>query len=439
MLAKNYDGALQKRSIAYSTILSAMIWDLLLIFLLFCFTPPLEPLRRQLFNFFTALDVRLFYYQSLFQHALAFPLATAMIALSVIIMDLRNRASMISVIFALVGMLLASGSAILIVLIGRQCILSATFYVGLLLMFVSTILLLYSLIYSITKFDKFKRLSAIALLVNVLFVLVTAMYGVFGSQGSLAWSDNLLTPITQRAITAHRHAIVSLVATAIVLLTIVWYSLAYSNDTAGMVARAALYLLLIGIPTLALSTVMTVHFGGAVHTIITPAGGLVLYAALLVMYSGIAKRVKDSGWQSLLKDPVYFGLFFSFFWVNIAVTLPGMYVAANLKLFAGHPSERPFILGHEHALATLVSITAILLIVEVFGVKGKLRAIIGISAVCGYVIASGAGILYIFLDPDPYNSFAMPYIKAGIVLMVMAVISAVLAMFRIIWVKEKNL
>jgi hypothetical protein len=122
-----------------------------------------------------------------------------------------------------------------------------------------------------------------------------------------------------------------------------------------------------------------------------------------------------------------FGLLFTFLWVNVAVSLPGIYVALHLRQFAGLPNEVPFIRGHEHALVTITAMALLLLVGSIFNFKGRARILIGSTITAGYVIGLGAAVPYIFLNPDLYAGFAIRFIQIGIVLMLAGVLATILA------------
>jgi uncharacterized membrane protein YhaH (DUF805 family) len=99
----------------------------------------------------------------------------------------------------------------------------------------------------------------------------------------------------------------------------------------------------------------------------------------------------------------------------------------NLGQFAGLPNEVPFIIEHEHALVTITAMALLLLVALIFEFGITARRLIGATITAGYVIGLGAGVPYVFLNPDPYTGFAIRYMQAGIILMLAGVLITILA------------
>jgi hypothetical protein len=167
------------------------------------------------------------------------------------------------------------------------------------------------------------------------------------------------------------------------------------------------------------------------HNGIEAFAAILLQSALFITYAIIYTEAKKLGTRytiGILKNMMTFGLLFILFWVNVVVTLPGMYVAINLARFQGGPNEQVFITGHEHILVTLTALTLLMLIAKAYKVRGKLDIISGLTLTTGYLLSTGATIPFIFYNWDPYTSPYVPYIMAGIVLMMIGVATTLIGL-----------
>jgi len=222
-------------------------------------------------------------------------------------------------------------------------------------------------------------------------------------------------------VAAHRHTIITVCAAAIVILASYHFDAHSFEGTRGFFVDAGLYLTLIGIPLVSVSTYAAIPFGVAAHNVITPSGAMLLQGALFIMYAIFADFVVKGRGANPIKavfgDAASFGLLFTFFWVNVAVTLPGIYVAIHLDKFVGLRNEIPFVLGHEHALIVLTAVALFLLVLVRVCEDTVSRKVAGVLLTIGYVVTTGAALFYVFLDPVPHNSFAIPYMQAGIVML----------------------
>jgi hypothetical protein len=140
-----------------------------------------------------------------------------------------------------------------------------------------------------------------------------------------------------------------------------------------------------------------------------------------------AKRLHVRGPLGVLRESLTFGMLFVLFWVNIAVTLPGIYVAVNLARFNGQYLgfyyRQVFAIGHEHALVTLLAISLMMLVALMFRVKGIVGALAGLTMTLGYVICTVANLFFIFFLV-PNGSTFISYMSDGIALMFVGVLLA---------------
>jgi hypothetical protein len=371
--------------------------------------------------------INLVVYKSLFYHALAIPFVATFVYITIDIFSLNGKSSDYVILNITSGHILASLGAWAIILLKWNPVAHAFLYGGLLFSFLAGILLLVA----VGKYDVKRvysyymrrvKIMKMALFSAILFVLASSFLGFYATLGSSQWGVVGGIERFRMIVSAHRHAIVTVCAAAIVLLTSYHFNAHLFKGTKGFFIDLGLYMILIGIPLVSVSTYATIPFGVVAHNVITPSGAMLLQGALLIMYAIFADIVVNRRGVNLIKrlfaDIASFGLLFTFFWVNIAVTLPGIYVAIHLDKFAGLKNEIPFILGHEHMLITLTAVALFLLALVRVCNDTILRRIAGGFLTAGYILATGATLFYIFLDPSPRGSFANPYIQAGIVMLI---------------------
>jgi len=163
---------------------------------------------------------------------------------------------------------------------------------------------------------------------------------------------------------------------------------------------------------------------------LTIFSGILLQASLFVMFAVMheeAKRLHVRGPLGVLREALTFGMLFVLFWVNIAVTLPGIYVAVNLARFngqyLGYYYRQVFAIGHEHALVVLLAISLMMLVALMYRVKGIVGALAGLTMTVGYVVCTVANVLFIFFLV-PNGSTFISYMSDGIALMFVGVLLA---------------
>ncbi|MGB9888641.1 MAG: hypothetical protein ACPLTQ_03105, partial [Anaerolineae bacterium] len=181
-------------------------------------------------------------------------------------------------------------------------------------------------------------LMALYTLVSAVIGGATGAYFGNGFQAFLA-EDVLRTEhnLFQRAIIAHLHIMLTLVDVALLLL------IARRVGLAGRAYRATMSLILFGTTVITLATwsVMVVEEGA--HKVINVGAVVLLAGAAVVALSGmrglIRERPDRPPLRALLADPVRFGALFHLLFVNLVVTIPGIWVAFNLEAVrAGDPA-----------------------------------------------------------------------------------------------------
>ncbi len=240
-----------------------------------------------------------------------------------------------------------------------------------------------------------------------LYTLISAVIGgsvgaYFGNGFKAFLAEDVLRAehdLFQRAIIAHLHIMLTLIDVALLLLV------ARRVGLAGRAYRVAMPLIIAGttITTFATWSVMVIE--KIAHKIIN-VGAVVLLAgaavvALYRMRGLVRERPDRPAWRALLGDPVRFGMLFHLLFVNLVVTVPGVWVALHLEAVrAGDPAwERAFAVGHWHVLATLSAAVGLLLVVDRLGARGWLRQAVGWGVLAGSTLAFAAVQFYLFRQP----------------------------------------
>jgi hypothetical protein len=121
----------------------------------------------------------------------------------------------------------------------------------------------------------------------------------------------------------------------------------------------------------------------------------------------------------LLVDPVRFGIFFNLVFVNLVVTVPGVFVALNLETYrspAYQAVERTILVGHWHILATLSAVIVLFLIADRLGTRGWLRQVFGWGLLLGSTLSFLFVNVYMFRQPGEEKLWTLPLFEVGIAL-----------------------
>jgi hypothetical protein len=121
----------------------------------------------------------------------------------------------------------------------------------------------------------------------------------------------------------------------------------------------------------------------------------------------------------LLADPIRFGIFFELIFVNLVVTVPGVYVAFNLDTYrspAYLAVERTILVGHWHILATLSAVIVLFLIADRLGTRGWLRQVFGWGLLVGSTLSFVFVNVYMFHRPGEEKLWTLPLFELGIAL-----------------------
>jgi hypothetical protein len=146
--------------------------------------------------------------------------------------------------------------------------------------------------------------------------------------------------------------------------------------------------------------------------------------------------------KALFKDPVNFSKYFLLFYVNITITIPGIFVGINLDLYRSLEFEQlelDFVIGHWHILIVLIATILIFLTIDYFKVDGRWRKTTGWILTVGALLLFGGTTVFILRQP-PFD-FYWPYmifIVAGIWLLF---IGFVIGIFIVIkkYIKDRKM
>jgi hypothetical protein len=214
----------------------------------------------------------------------------------------------------------------------------------------------------------------------------------------LAWSFEYM-------VISHLHIMLALLDAAVMLLVF-----RYTN-LYGKWLKIAMLLIIPGIIIMSIGAWLVITGWKLAHMVINVGAIFLLMAALILAYKGWKKIAQESLGDSysqnslvtkiktLFIDPVKSGIYFLFVWVNIVVTIPGIYVAINLDTFRlpeYMEIEYAFNVGHWHVLATLTAIIVFLVMVDIFDVQGRLRKLIGWTSLAGGSFAFLFAVFYMF-------------------------------------------
>jgi hypothetical protein len=278
-------------------------------------------------------------------------------------------------------------------------------------------------------------LERLAFFIVAVFTLVSAaiggMAGAFFGNGFEAFlAEDIVRqhPHTtfQLMIIAHLHIMLTLIDVMILLLVIRTYRLQ------GRVHKIAVPLTLVGTIIVTFATWSVVGWEGA-HRVINIGSAFLLPGASLVAIWGWSRLVREGigdtpasfgrKFRALLADPVRFGIFLELVFVNVVVTVPGVYVAFNLDTFrtpAYLAVERTILVGHWHVLATLSAVLVLLLIADRLGIEGRVRQVFGWGLLAGSTLSFLFVNVYMFRQPDQERAWTVPFFETGIALSLLA-------------------
>jgi hypothetical protein len=432
----------------------AVAWDAVLVASLAPFSGPLRPLGLAELLGLDLGDAYRVGRIIMLYHALAMPLVAALVYLVLDQVPMgrpeeeaRVRRSI--VVPVTLGAALSSVGAMTFAYGGRNWVWHGIFLLGLSLVFYGGVLLAVALWPSrrwATERARKVHLAGIpverlAFFIVAVFTLVSAAIGgaagAFFGNGFVAFlAEDIVRqdPHTtfQLMIIAHLHIMLTLLDVAILLLVIRFFRVE------GRVQKLAVPLTLIGTVVVTFATWSVIRWEGA-HRVINIGAAFLLPGAVLVAVWGFARlmgaargRGPAARLRALLRDPIPFGIFFQLIFVNVVVTVPGVYVAFHLETYrspAYLEVERTILVGHWHILATLSAVIVLLLIAQRLSREegarwlrtGWLRQAVGWGLLGGSTLSFIFVNAYMFRQPGQERIWTIPLFEAGITASLLAV------------------
>ncbi|MFW9854586.1 MAG: hypothetical protein ACFFFG_05980 [Candidatus Thorarchaeota archaeon] len=274
------------------------------------------------------------------------------------------------------------------------------------------------------------NIAQVALALFVFCVLVSTIIGAaagayFGNGFEAFLAEHVLIErhlvhtLFEAAIISHLHIMLALIDVGI-LLVVFRYTF---PEQQGRWYLASMVLTIPGILVMSIGAWLVtiadeINLPFDSHYLIYAGAAILLLAGIVLAFTGWKKTSKEilgnsydsssrfTRIKAAFKDPVKLGLYFQFIWVNIVMTLPGIFLALSLRddsiltRITGIPSFREsgpeFVelmvaRGHWHVLATLSAIIMLLLALDYLNVQGRVRQVIGwilnIGSILGFLFA----------------------------------------------------
>jgi hypothetical protein len=342
-----------------------------------------------------------------------------------------------------VGYMLTSIGGMTFAYAGRNWIFHGIYLVGLSLVFYAGVVLAIALWPSrrwATDPARFSHLAGIplerfAFFLVALFALVSAAIGgaagaFFGNGMGAFLAEDIVRvdphTIFELMIIAHLHIMLTLIDVMILLIVIRTYRVE------GRAQKLAVPLTIVGTIIVTFATWSVIGWEGA-HKVINVGSAFLLPGAILVAIWGFARLIREgmkddrvragAKLRALFRDPVRFGVFFELIFVNVVVTVPGVYVAFNLDTYrtpAYLAVERTILVGHWHVLATLSAVIVLFLIADRLGTRGWVRQAVGWGLLAGSTLAFLFVNVYMFRQPGQEKAWTVPLFETGIALSLLA-------------------
>jgi hypothetical protein len=295
-------------------------------------------------------------------------------------------------------------------------------------------------------------LERVAFFLVAVFALVSAAIGAaagaFFGNGFVAFlAEDIVRqdPHTtfQLMIIAHLHIMLTLIDVLILLLVIRTYRVE------GRVHKIAVPLTIVGTTIVTFATWSVIGWEAA-HKVINIGSAFLLPGAIMVAIWGFARLIRqgevehgaaklDQKLRALFRDPIRFSIFFELIFVNVVVTVPGVYVAFNLETYrspAYLAVERAILVGHWHVLATLSAVMVLLLIADRLETKGWVRQVVGWGLLVGSTLSFVFVNIYLFRQPGQEKLWTVPFFEIGITLSLLALALFVAVHLLDLWREE---
>lgn len=384
-------------------------------------------------------------------HSIALPFIAACTYFVLEFMDVREKFKTRVKWPLFIGSTLASASAILFAYVFPEgWLLHGLYLVGLSLTFYAGVMLLIG-IFPTKSFPERDpdagrnvfmgqfALTLVAICVLISVALGAAVGAFFGQEGLTVMlaeyflREDLYPYMVEHlfidAIKAHLHVILALID-VIILLVVYRYTV---PDQKGRWYFISMLLAIPGMLILSIGAWLVtfnslIEFPFDMHYLIYVGAAILVTVGVILAFTGwnkISKEFLGDSYESasfftrtkaVFKDPVKFALYFQFIWVNIVMTLGGIFLALSLRGPTDPEGASPFTKvlgfisfrdgplavettvarGHWHILSTLSAIILLLLIIDMLDIQGMARKAMGWLFFAGSVIAFGLGLIYLY-------------------------------------------
>ncbi|MBC7223654.1 MAG: hypothetical protein H5T59_05180 [Anaerolineae bacterium] len=362
-------------------------------------------------------------------HALAVPLVAALVYLMLDALPFDARTPRLVRPAITVGYMLASGGAIAFAYFGAGWIAHGLFLVGLSLVFYAGAVLAWGLFPWRPDLEDGFTWERLAFWLMAVYTLASAVIGgaagaYFGNGFTAFLAEDVLRDahnLGHRAIIAHLHIMLTLMDVALLLLVARRFRLQ------GRAYRVAMPLTIVGTTIVTFATWSVMFAEEIAHKVINVGSAFLLPGALIVAFWGFAQLAREGAGRgrlrAVLRDPIRFGLCLELVFVNVVVTVPGVYVAFYLETYrqpAYREVERAFAVGHWHVLATLSAVVALFLVADRLRARGALRQVLGWGVLAGSTLAFVFIQFYLFRAPGQDRAWTVPFFEAGIAVFLVA-------------------
>lgn len=281
---------------------------------------------------------------------------------------------------------------------------------------------------------EYLNLSLITLYILISTIIGAIVGSFFGNEFHAVLSEDIVRNpehnILERMVISHLHIMVALLAAAVLLLGLKHVNLK------GKWYNIAQYLIIPGATIMSIGAWLVIPDFEKAHQIINVGASFLLLSAGILSVLGWQKISKDvlgnkyesaslvQKFTAIFKDPVKFGLYFQYVWVNLVVTIPGIYVAINLETFRSEPYteiERAFNTGHWHVLATVIAVIVLFMLMDKIHMPNTLKMTGGWLLLAGSIIGFGFAVPYMIRTPGTSKDLFFILIDLGITLMMIAV------------------
>lgn len=264
----------------------------------------------------------------------------------------------------------------------------------------------------------------IALLVLSSAILVSAILGAvvgafYGTQFSTVLAEDIIRrehSIFDRAVISHLHIMLALIAAAVLFAVVRFYK---PKEDMGKIFY---WLFTVGTSITSIATWSVLIFEKTAHKIINVGAGILILASFIFVLKVIGEVVKEKLFN-------HYKLLVSFYlvYVNLIVTIPGVYVAFNLEDFrkVGMESiERTFAVGHWHLLSVVCALIMANLFFDFVRLRGKYFILASYGSNILIALSLFTAVFYMFTRKENLLIVLEIFLAPGFLLFLLQLISS---------------